>query len=225
MTKPLLSFQRVSFRYGKTEILKEVSLEIVPGEFVGLIGSNGAGKSTLVKLLLGRLLPDSGMILLHGNPPHKGIQPGLIGYVPQLGSGKSLHFPITVRELIGLSLYGELRGLKRLNLQQKVRVEEILGEVGLKEKGEEVFGHLSGGQRQRALLAKALVHRPSFLVFDEPTTGVDEGARKELYRMLHHYHKVHGITIFMITHELEEVKEYMDRVLSLSEGTLKEVKG
>lgn len=219
----LFSFKDVTFGYGGESLFTDLNFTMKEGEFVGLIGGNGVGKSTFCNLLLGRLRPQSGKILFRNQPVSQMDKDGSIGYVPQLGSGSRLNFPITVREMVSLSLYPELSGLKRLNREQKEKTDFAIATVGLRGKEDSLFGQLSGGQRQRALLAKAIVNNPEFLLFDEPTTGIDEETRGEIYRMLDHFHKCHGISIFMITHEPDEVKNYMNRVMKLESGKIRQV--
>ncbi|MDO5713913.1 MAG: metal ABC transporter ATP-binding protein [Tissierellia bacterium] len=224
MTKNLIvSFKDVSFGYGKELIFNNLNFSMEEGKFYLFMGSNGEGKSTFCKLLLGQCKPLSGNIYFQGVPVSKMVKNGTIGYVPQLGSGNKIHFPITLQELVGLSLYPRLNGWKRLLPHHKEMIREIIHTVGLKGMENMIFGNLSGGQRQKALLAKALVHQPSFLLFDEPTIGIDKDSKKELFDFIGHLHKKNNLSILMISHDPDDIKNYVDKVILLESGECKEV--
>lgn len=208
----LLEIKNLDFGYNKEKVLKNIDLTINGGEFIALVGSNGAGKTTFVKLILGELSPDSGSIDFN-------LENGFrdVGYVPQLGVGSSYNFPITVRELLSLPL--KRRG--KLTKAENDRIEEILKLVGIAEKVDVLYSELSGGQRQRVLIAKALITYPKFLILDEPTNGIDHNTKGKLYSLLHHINKMHGITILIITHELDLVKDYLDRVYIVEDGQVR----
>ena len=221
--RELLEVKELVFGYGKERLLDGLSFSVPEGHWVAIVGENGSGKSTLIRLLLGELRPWSGSILLDGKPLRPGMAVPAVGYVPQLRDDQNLHFPITVEELVGLQ--ASRRGWGPwLTKEEKKRIHECLSTVGMEHKKKSLFGELSGGQRQRVLLAKAIIHTPKFLVFDEPTTGVDQMGKEILYRLLSHLREAHNITILMITHELEGVKERLDGLYRMEEGRLLEVR-
>ncbi|MCD1147455.1 metal ABC transporter ATP-binding protein [Peptoniphilus sp. KCTC 25270] len=217
----ILKVENLYFSYGHEWVIEGANLSMERGDFGALIGSNGAGKTTLIKLLLGILKPNKGTISLEGKERKAGIDYSNVSYVPQLMAGVE-HFPITVEELIGLSLYRELKGWKRLNDSQKKRIHDSLKLVGLEDKEKELYQNLSGGQRQRVLIAKALVSLPEILIMDEPTTGIDAKTRKNLFHLLSHLNQDHNITILMITHDLHAVEAILNRVFVLDEGKIYE---
>lgn len=209
----VLGVQEVYFSYGNNAVLKGVNLEVNRGDFIAFVGANGSGKSTLVKLLLGIETPDKGTVTFHGEPVSGRTDFSSVSYVPQL-MVSSYDFPITVRELVGLGLYGE--GER----DEASRIADALSLVGMRDLEERLYGALSGGQRQRVLIAKALISLPEMLILDEPTTGIDFKARVELYRLLKHLHEDHDITILMVTHDMHRIDDLVDRVYTLEEGVL-----
>lgn len=216
----ILKIEDLYFSYGNEWIIKGANLSVERGDFSALIGSNGAGKTTLIKLLLGILEPSKGKIYLEGESLSKNTDFSHLSYVPQLMAGVD-HFPITVGELVGLNLYKELRGLKKLNEEHKSRIFDALELVGLSAKVNELYENLSGGQRQRVLIAKALISLPEILILDEPTTGIDAKTRQDLFQLLSHLNEAHGITILMITHELQAVEDIIDSVYIIEEGQIR----
>ena len=220
MKKNILKVENLSFGYTKDNIFENISFEIDEGDFVCLIGSNGAGKSTLLKLILNQLEKNSGNIKFNmGKNPYEEI-----GYVPQLGIGSSYNFPITVQEMVSLSLNKELRGFKRIKDSHIEKISFALMQVGMQEKIDCLYSELSGGQRQRVLIAKSLVATPKFLILDEPTNGIDEESRKSLFKLLSHLNKEHNITILMITHELSDVEEYINKLYKLKDKKIERFK-
>ncbi|MEJ8786209.1 metal ABC transporter ATP-binding protein [Peptoniphilus sp. HCN-40583] len=213
--KEIYRVSDLRFSYGKNDVLKGVNLSVKQGDFLAFIGANGSGKSTLIKLLLGIEKPTSGTIEYDGKPLGKDTDFSRISYVPQLMVA-SYDFPITVKELVDLGLYGE-----KLNEEErKSRIDDALSLVDLEDFRHRLYGALSGGQRQRVLIAKALISMTDVLILDEPTTGIDFKAREELFHILRHLHDVHGITILMITHELHLVEEIIDGIYVLEDGVL-----
>ncbi len=208
---PLITADKVSVRYGRAEVLDKVSLALMPGEIVTILGPNGSGKTTLVRVLLGVVLASAGAV-------HKAV--GLrIGYVPQrLAIDRS--FPITVRRFLSLPL--------RVSDAQAVAA---LGRVGLAaEIGTAQLASLSGGQLQRVLLARALLSDPQVLILDEPTQGLDQRGEAGFYRLIEDVRRETGAAILMVSHDLHVVMAASDRVICLNghiccEGTPRVVSG
>lgn len=209
----LFSLKGVSFAYGATEVLNRVDFSMEEGEFVVLAGANGSGKSTLLRLLLGTLEPQEGSIERYG---------GKVGYVPQMGQERLYSFPITAKEMISLNLR-KRHGFQKNDPELDAKVDTALTQVSLRDKKNAMFSNLSGGQKQRVLIAKALVSSPLFLVLDEPTIGLDDRSRKSLFFLLRHFHRSHNLSLLVVTHDVEGLKEIADRVVRISEGKLTEV--
>lgn len=209
----LSSMRDVVFGYGKEPVIDQLSLDIHVGEFVGITGPNGSAKTTMLKLLLGLLQPWSGTV--HMNIQNNRGNKLEIGYVPQQVASFNSGFPSTVIELVRSGCYRKLGLFRKFSPDQEVVVERSLREVGMWEYRNTRVGALSGGQKQRICIARALAGQPQVLVLDEPTTGMDCRSREGFYDLMRHYADVHGLTIIMVTHGLEEMGNRLDRTITL----------
>jgi zinc transport system ATP-binding protein len=192
-----------------------VSLTVYQGEFAAIIGPNGAGKTTLIKVVLGLVRPDSGMVKVFGVPRDElGPLKAKIGYVPQIFT-IDLNFPVTVFEVVLMGLYGKIGVGRRPSEEDRRAALAAIEKVGITDLKDRPIGRLSGGQRQRAFVARALANNPDLLVLDEPTTGVDVATTFNLYSLLHKL-KNEGITIVLVSHDVGVVAEYADTVACLN---------
>jgi ABC-2 type transport system ATP-binding protein len=201
--------ERLSYRYGERAALDEVSFDVRPGELFSLVGPNGGGKTTLFKILSTALAPQEGRASVAGRDVRDPEVRRAIGVVFQ---SPSLDKKLTVRE--NLLHQGHLYGLRGSGLGS--RIEEMLGRFRLADRAGERAERLSGGLQRRVELAKALLHRPGVLLLDEPSTGLDPGARRELSDLLG---SLSGVTVLQTTHLLEEA-ERSGRVGILHKGRL-----
>jgi zinc transport system ATP-binding protein len=168
-------------------VISDMSLEISDGEYVSVVGGNGSGKTTLLRLILGFLKPTRGEVASAAKRR---------AYVPQKSDYTSSGFPITVYEM--LRSYGKL-----IKVRDKRAIDDALEAVGLFAYKNALVDRLSGGQAQKALLARALMGDPELLILDEPSTGIDSDSQKEIYRILKHLNRDHGITVISVEHNLE----------------------
>lgn len=205
MKKYSIVVSNLFFSYQKSPILERVNLQIASGEFLGIMGPNGGGKTTLLKLLMGFLLPEKGVIRLFGSTPENARLK--IGYVPQVHH-TDRDFPITVFELI---LLGALSKSLFYSSDIKERAECLMDELGLTSYTSRPFSSLSGGLAQRALLARALLSDPDLLLLDEPLANIDPYSSKAIMTRLE---ALKGKkTILMVTHDLRTIVERVDRIL------------
>ncbi|HVL48888.1 MAG TPA: metal ABC transporter ATP-binding protein [Candidatus Thermoplasmatota archaeon] len=210
---PTIEARGVTVEYGRERALEDASLTIAAGEFVGVVGPNGAGKSTLLRALLGLAPIRRGESKLFGSPVHDFTDWSRIAFVPQNASQVDAQFPATALEI---ALLGRVpkRGLFRpLTAGDRAKALGAMREVGVEKLAGRLVGTLSGGERQRVLLAKALASDPDLLIMDEPTTGVDPGARAEFYELLDHLNHDHEITIVLVSHDAEAIAETAHRVV------------
>lgn len=212
----MIELHNVSFAYERQKVLDGIHLSLRQGEFLGLIGPNGSGKSTLVKCMLGLLQPDEGEVYYLGQPLKKFSGNLEIGYVSQKANHFNHGFPATVAEIVATGLFGKMGLFRRMGKKEWVRVNEVIELVGLTAHAQRSIGQLSGGQQQRALIARALVGEPKLLILDEPTVGIDAEGAARFYRLLDRLHREMGLTMFLVTHELEHVISYLDRVACLN---------
>jgi ABC-2 type transport system ATP-binding protein len=190
-------------RFGGVEGLRGVNLEVPKGALWGVVGADGAGKTTLLRCIAGLYDPDEGEVA-------PGVAGQLrIGFAPQ---GFHLYGDLTVLE--NMLFFGGLYGLDAATLAG--RVEELLGFAGLSEHRRRLAGRLSGGMQQKLVLACALVHQPSILLLDEPTTGVDPVSRREFWRLVEQLHR-DGATVLLASAYLDEI-ERCEHVVFLHEG-------
>ena len=188
----LVIMERVSTGYDSDTVLRDVSLNIYPGDFIGVIGPNGGGKTTMIKVLLGLLPVFSGKVLFPTGKPRT-------GYLPQ-ASQIDKSFPITVKEVVSSGLVSNSLIFPHLSKAQKQQVLDILEEAGLHSLSARPIGELSGGQLQKALLCRALINRPQLLILDEPNTFVDKNFEQDLYRWLAELNK--EMAIILVSHDI-----------------------
>ncbi|MDF2549673.1 MAG: ABC-type transporter, ATPase subunit [Chlamydiales bacterium] len=206
--EPAISFQEVNFSYYDTPVLMDVSFDIQPGAFVGLIGPNGGGKSTLLKLIMGFLEPQQGALSLFGQSPLK--KASCIGYVPQ-ALQFDRQFPISALEVVLEGCLSAHRLWPRHRAIDRKKALQALSQVGLESFYDAPFGSLSGGQAQRVLIARALASDPEILLLDEPTAMVDSQAELDIYAILK---GLKGkMTILMVTHDLNAIVTQVEKVL------------
>ncbi|MGB7925525.1 MAG: ABC transporter ATP-binding protein [Pyrinomonadaceae bacterium] len=212
MADRIVRVEDLTHRYPERVALDGVSFEVTPGEAFGLLGPNGGGKSTLFRILSTQLAPTKGTARVFGFDVEReaGEVRRRIGVVFQ---SQSVDGKLTVTE--NLRHQGHLYGLRGASL--KARIEEMLARFGLAERASDRAEKLSGGLRRRVEIAKAMLHRPALLLLDEPTTGLDIGARLDLWNYLQSLRETEGVTIMLTTHTMEEA-ESCDRILLLDEG-------
>ena len=213
MTGAAISVEGLVKRYGDHVAVDGVSFEVHRGEAFGILGPNGAGKTTTLEMIEGLREPDAGAITLLGEgvwPDPRRIQ-GRIGV--QLQS-TSLFDMLTARELL------ELFARFYLRADAPQRAEQALAQVGLEAKASDYAKTLSGGQQQRLAIALALVHDPEIVFLDEPTTGLDPQARRNLWDVIRSINREHGKTVVLTTHYLEEAEELCDRVAIMDEARI-----
>ena len=211
---PVISVQNIVHRYENRTALNGVSFDVRPAELFGLLGPNGSGKTTLFRILSTLMIPTSGRAVILGCDAAK--DPAQlrrrIGVVFQ---AQSVDLKLTAHE--NLWHQGHLYGLRGLALQN--RIDEILKRVGLADRARELVETFSGGMQRRIELAKGLLHHPGVLLLDEPTTGLDPGARRDLWQYLQILRDEEHVSVLVTTHLMEEA-ERCDRLAIMNEGNL-----
>jgi len=191
--------------------LDQLSLNLKPGEVYGLLGPNGAGKTTAINVLCGLLQPDSGEVLVHGEPISQATKL-IVGVMPQQNL---LYQSLTCSE--NLAFIARIYGLSKAETKQ--RVQACLDAVNLSDRADSVVGDLSGGMQRRLSLAASIIHQPKLVVLDEPSTGLDIEARYEVWDLIRSL-KQQGVTVLLTTHLLDEVEKLCDRIGIIKQGRL-----
>jgi ABC-type Mn2+/Zn2+ transport system ATPase subunit len=210
---PLITFENVAVGYGRLAVLKELSFAIARGGFVGLLGANGSGKSTILRTILGILPPLAGRVRIHSIND----RPPVVGYVPQRESLDSI-FLMSGFEVALMGVYGRVGPGRAVRAAEKQWVRQCLEETGAGGLAHQLFSRLSGGQKQRVLVARALATRPDVLVLDEPTAGIDAAATQGVLEVLERLHARDGITVLLVSHDLEVVRRRAREVIWLHQG-------
>lgn len=208
MRIPVIEARGVTRRFGKLVAVDNLDLVVGRGEFVALLGPNGAGKTTFVEMLEGLQNPDRGEIRMLGRSWREDAKyiRARIGVALQ-----ETRFPERLNVYEILELFASFYG------QRAERIEEILGDIHLQDKARDRVAHLSGGQKQRLALGVALLNEPECLLLDEPTTGLDPNARRDVWAILLRL-KRRGITLILTTHYMEEAERLCDRIVIIDRG-------
>ena len=209
-----MAAEHVSFGYGRTPVLHDVSVAVGAGEFVALVGPNGSGKSTLLRLLLGTLEPQRGTVTLFGSAPQLFRDRWRVGYVPQRPA-LATEVPATVEEIVAGGRLRRRRVWRSLGEDDRVAVSHAIESVGLAAHARRPLGELSGGQQQRAFIARAFATEPDLLALDEPIAGVDAESQRRFRDSLVHLIREHGSGVLLVSHELSAVAHDLDRVIVL----------
>ncbi len=199
----------VSYRH--TPALTNVCLNVVEGEFLGIIGPNGGGKTTLLRSILGLVPITSGTISVFGK---RSRIPAEIGYVPQF-SVVDRSFPISVREVVMTAfLKGPLHPFKSFSAKHRKDADAELQRVGILELADRQISELSGGEFQRLLIARALATKPRILLLDEPTASVDPKSRQHIFELLSKLNET--VTIILVTHDMMAIASQVTSIACLN---------
>jgi ABC-2 type transport system ATP-binding protein len=193
--------------------LKSLSIEVPAGSVMGFLGPNGAGKTTTIKLLLGLITPSYGSIEIRGFDLSDPRSRESVAYMPELPALDKRDTALSF-----LNLIGEISKMEKIFL--KTRIEEVLSEVGLTGKEEQLFSAYSKGMIQRIQLAQALLSKPELLILDEPFSGLDPIARLEVRDLIMRYNKEFGTTVFFSSHILSDVEVLCDSIGIINKGEL-----
>ncbi len=218
---PIVSIKNVGVRLGGRDILRDVTAEMFPGEFIGVFGPNGAGKSTLMRCLLGLIPRCSGEISIFGEPHRGRFGSGranrAIGYMPQ----SRTHFEntaLSARALVAAVESGNRWGMPWNSLASRAEVERAIHVAGAEEYAGRPFATLSGGEKQRILLAQALIGNPRLLILDEPLISLDPRNQARMIECVANIKATTGTTVLFVAHDINPLIGVMDRVLYVAGG-------
>lgn len=211
----IIGLRDVTVGYGEEPVLRQVTLSVHEGEFVGLLGPSGSGKTTLLKTLLGAVPLYRGTAIVDGLAVGARRRPS-VGYVPQLET-IDWNFPITVEEVVLLGRAMHSGPWPWPRRQDRAEMMELLELLGIAECRTQHIRALSGGQQRRVFLARALFRNPRLLLLDEPTSNVDMKTRDDILHLLVELNR-RGVTLVLSTHELNAVAAHLPRVVCINGG-------
>jgi ABC-2 type transport system ATP-binding protein len=212
--RPVLVADGLVRRYGDLTAVDGVSVHIDPGETYGLLGPNGAGKTTTISIIAGLIPADAGTVMVAGERmgPGEVDVKRHIGLVPQ---DLAIYPELTARE--NLAYFGRLQGLRGPELTR--RSDEVLDLLGLADRAKEATKNFSGGMKRRLNIGIGLLHRPTLLILDEPTVGVDPQSRNAILESVEAL-SVEGIAVLYTTHYMEEAERLCDRIAIMDSGRI-----
>ena len=216
--EPIVEIKAVTCGYEKQQVLTDVSLTIMPGDFVGLLGPSGSGKTTLLRTVLGAVDLYEGEVLVNGVATAR--KRPRVGYVPQLET-IDWNFPVTVQEVVMMGRTMENKLFPWYRKEEKDLAAEMMSRLGILDLADRHIRELSGGQQQRVFLARALISSPQLLLLDEPTSGVDIKTRDDVMHLLHDLNH-DGVTIIITTHEINAVAVHLPWIVCLAGRILAE---
>jgi len=217
---PILQIKDIGFRYQKKQVLRRVSFDVKKGEIIGIIGPNGSGKTTLLKIIDGLLFPQEGEILVEGEflrQKNRKELAGIIAFVPQ---EFSLVFPFSVQEIVMMGRYPHLNNLRFEGNDDYRIVREAMEMTDTLHLSKRMIHHISGGERQRVLIARALAQKPRIILLDEATAFLDIKYQIALFELIKKLNKLRGLTVIVVTHDINLAGQYTDRIILLQEGKI-----
>jgi len=215
MTDSVVRFDRAGLRFGDRVLWEDLTTTVGRGEFLAVLGPNGAGKTTLLKVLLGAEALSSGTVTVGGQPPGRARR--RVGYVPQQRAFDP-DLPIRGRDLVRFGLDGHRWGVSLPGRAAQRRVDAVLAAVGATGFADAPIGSCSGGEQQRLRIAQALLAQPDLLLCDEPLLSLDPGHQQVVTALVDGCRREVGTAVVFVTHEINPVLPYVDRILYLAGG-------
>ena len=224
---PPLRLTDVTFGFGRKEsaaqspVLRNVSLTIAAGEVLGILGPNGSGKSTLLKILMRILVPQLGTVEWFGQPPDAFSQSDVARHVAFVPQETQQAFPFTISEMVLMGRYphhDRTWGLGWESSHDRAVAMQAMRDLDVAHLGTRLITNVSGGERQRAVVARALTQEPEVLLLDEPTAFLDLHHQLDIARIIRRLNRERGLTVVLVSHDLNLASQYCDRLLLLREG-------
>jgi len=217
--EPRLTLKHVGFRYGPDWAVRGVDLHLGPGEILGILGPNGSGKSTLLRLMDGLLKPQEGEIRVQGKDLSRMKRPEIAKEIAMVAQEQHFRFSFTALEVV---LMGRFPHLRSLEFEGERDMEVALGALASTqalELAERSIHALSGGEKQRVLIARALAQEPNIILLDEPTSFLDLKYKRETFRLISALSRKNGLSVVVVSHDIDLSGQYCHRVMMLKGGT------
>lgn len=215
MTTPIVQVKNLNKTIKGKQIIKNVNLEFYPGQITGFLGPNGAGKTTTIRMMTGLMHPTSGEVIINGASLQKNFEQAISNV------GVIVENPEMYKYMSG---YKNLQHFARMHHVSKSRIDEVVEQVGLQNRIHEKVKTYSLGMRQRLGLAQAMLHRPKFLILDEPTNGLDPAGIREFRMYLRKVAEEENVAIVVSSHMLSEIELMVDRIAVIQNGQIIDIR-
>ncbi len=213
MSETIISLKNVFAGYDGKYVVEDVTLDVMKGDYLGIIGPNGGGKTTVLKLIAGVLKPMKGEVRVFGKDPVKfNTSDRLrIAYVKQ-ETNINTGFPVSVIDVVLMGLYAGIGPARRVEKTHIDKAHAALKKTGMDGEALKHIDALSGGQKQRVFISRGIVNNPELLILDEPTTGVDAKNQSTFYELLYELKREMGLTIIMVSHDISMIAKQVTKV-------------
>ena len=216
--EPALELDKIGFRYAAEWVLRDISLTIQHGEFLGIIGPNGSGKTTLLKIMTGLLKAGEGQVRINGRPLGDIRKKDLAGQVALVAQETSAAFSFSVREIVLMGRHPHLGFLAFEGEKDADIAEAAMDMAGILPFGGRDIHELSGGERQRVWIARALAQQPDIMMLDEPTAFQDIRHQVDFFHLIRNLNRDRGLTVVAVTHDINMASSFCDRLVLLNRG-------
>jgi iron complex transport system ATP-binding protein len=218
--EPVLKISNISFRYEDKQVLDGVSLDVHPGEIIGILGPNGSGKSTLLRVMDGLLAPQSGDIFINGIRYNRLSRKNLAREVAMVAQEHHFRFSFSCIEVVMMGRFPHLKPMQ-FEDHNDIRIAmDALNATHAVEFAERSIHDLSGGERQRVLIARALAQEPRVILLDEPTSFLDLKFKREIFRLVSSLSREKGLAVVIVSHDIDLISQYCSRVILLKNGNV-----
>ena len=217
---PILTIRKMGFRYSESWTLKDIDIDLNPGEILGVLGPNGSGKSTLLRVMGGMLFPETGEIQLKDRSLSQYKPSEIARMIAFVSQENHFRFEFSALEVV---LMGRFPHLRRLQFEDKTDLDiayqgmRATHAVGLSHRS---IHELSGGERQRVIIARALAQEPEIILMDEPTSFLDLKYKREIFQLISKLSLDKGLSIVVVSHDIDLAAQYCHRLLLLKKGSV-----
>lgn len=218
--EPVLSLQGVRFGYGSRRVLHNINLQVRQGEILGILGPNGSGKSTLLNIIDGIVSPDLGEVRVMGTPMRHLDRGAVAKQIAVVSQEDHFRFPFSVMQVVLMGRFPHLKPLQFEGERDMAVVHDAMEVTYCLEFADRSIHELSGGEKQRVLIARALAQEPAVILLDEPTSFLDLRFKRGIFRLIEHLSNAKGLSVVVVSHDIDLVSQYCSRVLLLKSGAI-----